>query len=51
MMGQVVYERNVFEFTGELQQDFDLKNLDQGVYMIQLRNGNELMNQKFIIGH
>ena len=49
MVGQVVYERNVYEFTGELQQDIDLTNLQQGVYMIQLKNGDEVVNKKFVI--
>jgi len=50
-MGQVVYERKVYEFSGEFVQDFDLHNLSSGIYTIQINNGNELSNKQFVVTH
>ncbi len=49
MLGQVLYERVINEFSGETIQDFDLNTLDPGVYFMQLRNGNEFINEQFVI--
>jgi hypothetical protein len=48
-LGQSVYERNVYEFTGEMIQEIDLSNLNPGLYFIQVRNGDELSNKQFVI--
>ncbi|HKR04522.1 MAG TPA: T9SS type A sorting domain-containing protein, partial [Bacteroidia bacterium] len=50
-MGQVVYQRKVYEFNGVMEQSFDLGSLGSGIYTLQIHNGNELNNKQFVVTH
>jgi hypothetical protein len=49
MLGRVKYELLVHEFDGQLYQEFDLSNLTPGIYMMVLRNHDEVVTQQFVI--
>jgi hypothetical protein len=48
MFGQSVYTDNL-GVHGAKSQDFDLSNVDKGVYFVTLQNGNERLVKKVVI--
>ncbi len=49
VLGEVLYEREVHDFFGEMTQEIDLGTLSPAAYFIQLQNGDEFINKQFVI--
>jgi len=49
MMGQEVYRENLGDFGGTYDKEIDLSGSNQGVYIMQIRQGDRSMNKKIVI--
>jgi len=49
MMGQEVYRENLGDFEGMYNKEIDLSGSNQGIYIMQIRQGDRAMNKKIVI--
>jgi len=49
MMGQEVYRENLGDFGGMYDKEIDLSGSNQGIYIMQIRQGDRAMNKKIVI--
>lgn len=47
-VGQPIYETRIATHTGENQHTLDLTNLPDGLYILQVRNGDEVQSVRFL---
>lgn len=49
MLGKVVYEENIGNYSGSYNKQLDLTHLQKGIYLVNLQVGNERINKRIII--
>ncbi len=49
MLGQSVFQQQLNNFNGEYQSQMDLSQQSSGVYLMQLRVGNETLHRKIVL--
>jgi len=48
VMGQMVYEKNISEQGGLINQQIDLSLLSEGIYLLKVNEGNTYFTKKII---
>lgn len=48
LLGRTVYTENVENFTGEYNREVNLENQSDGVYILQLRVGKDILHKKIV---
>jgi membrane-associated protease RseP (regulator of RpoE activity) len=49
LAGQSIYEQNLADFEGSYQQEIDITKHTQGLYLLQIVQGNEIMVRKIVV--
>ncbi|MFN7014287.1 MAG: T9SS type A sorting domain-containing protein, partial [Bacteroidia bacterium] len=49
MLGKVVYEDNIGNYSGSYNKLLDLTHLQKGIYLVNVQMGNERINKRIII--
>ena len=49
MLGKVVYEENIGNYSGSYNKQLDLTSLQKGVYLVNVQVGSERINKRIII--
>ena len=47
--GKEVYSENLKDFAGSYNQEIDLRDVKQGMYLLQIRQGNKAVNKKIVV--
>lgn len=49
MLGRVLFSRQLGNFSGDFNEAFDFQNYGTGMYLLNLRVGNEMLHRKIVI--
>ena len=49
VLGEVVYDEELFEFVGEYTKAIDLSNYDRSIYFLEIETKNGKINKKLIL--